>query len=257
MLQHCPPEHAVHRLYALRKSMSTKPFTARGKSLRRCGRCLLGQSYCTCTHCRTLNTNASFVLVMYDDEVLKPTNSGRLIADLIPDTHAFLWSRTDVAPGLLALLDDPQYQPYVVFPGEYAYEGQQVVGAVPADAIAPGKRPLFIMLDGRWREAVKMFRKSPYLHRFPLLSFEAGELARYALRKGQREFQFGTAEVAVMVLAAMGERANASALNAWFELFVESSLLGRNRRPSSDLSPRDALVANYRQALVDAGVSQG
>ncbi|MCF1439981.1 MAG: DTW domain-containing protein, partial [Shewanella sp.] len=104
MLQHCSPEHAVHRLYALRKSMSTKPFTARGKNLRRCGRCLLGQSYCTCAHCRALQTHASFALIMYDDEVLKPTNSGRLIADLIPDTHAFLWSRTEVNPELLALL---------------------------------------------------------------------------------------------------------------------------------------------------------
>lgn len=232
--------------------MSTKPFTARGKSLRRCGRCLLGESYCTCEHCRPLNTQAAFVLVMYDDEVLKPTNSGRLIADMVPDTHAFLWSRTEVNPELLALLDDPGYQPFVVFPGEYAFEDQQVVSQVPPGALAPGKRPLFIMLDGRWREAVKMFRKSPYLHRFPLLSFDAGEMARYALRKGQREFQFGTAEVAVMVLAAMGEGQNAAALNAWFELFVESSLLGRNRRPTSDLTPRDGLVESFKQAWQDA-----
>ncbi len=228
--------------------MSTKPFTARGKNLVRCSRCLLAQSYCTCAHCRPLITKAAFVLVMYDDEVLKPTNSGRLIADMVPDTHAFLWARTEVNPQLLALLEDPGYQPYVVFPGEYAFEGQPVVNQVPPEALAEGKRPLFIMLDGSWREAVKMFRKSPYLHRFPLLSFDAGEMARYALRKGQREFQFGTAEVAVMVLAAMGEQSNASALNAWFELFVESSLLGRNRRPTSDLTPRNELISSFNTA---------
>lgn len=243
-----PAEHAVHKLYEYRKSLSTKPFTARGKSLRRCPRCLLGVNYCTCDYVRPLNSQAAFALVMYDDEVLKPTNSGRLIADMVPDTHAFLWARTSVDPALLALLQHPDYQPYVVFPGEYAFEGQQVVNQVPPQALAPGKRPLFIMLDGRWREAVKMFRKSPYLHGFPLLSFDAGEVARYALRKGQRDFQFGTAEVAVMVLAAMGETNNAAVLNAWFELFVESSLLGRNRRPSSDLTPRNTLINHFQQA---------
>ncbi|WP_228290930.1 tRNA-uridine aminocarboxypropyltransferase [Shewanella cyperi] len=244
------PEHAVHRLYQYRKSISTRPFTARGKSLKRCGQCLLSERYCTCGARALLNSNAAFLLLMYDDEVLKPTNSGRLIADLVPDTHAFLWSRTEVAPEVLALLSDPRYQPFVVFPGEYATEGQQVLGEINSQSLfALGKRPLFVMLDGSWREAVKMFRKSPYLAGLPLLSFDAATVARYALRKGQRDFQFGTAEVAAMVLDAMGEKANAEALGMWFDLFIECSLLGRSRRPSTDMSVRDGLLQRFAEHM--------
>jgi len=252
------PEHAVHRLYQYRKSISTKPFTARGKSLLRCSQCLLDQRYCTCLARALLSSQAAFMLLMYDDEVLKPTNSGRLIADLLPDTHAFLWSRTEVAPQVLTLLADPAYQPFVVFPGEYATQGQQVLGSVDTmGLVAQGKRPLFVMLDGSWREAVKMFRKSPYLAGLPLLSFDAATVARYALRKGQRDFQFGTAEVAAMVLQSMGEDANAEALGIWFDLFIECSLLGRSRRPGTSLLVREELMRRFAEHVADtAGAGQ-
>lgn len=229
--------HAVHHLYQYRKSISTKPFGARGKKLIRCPLCLLGEQFCTCALRRQLQTQASFLLIMYNDEVLKPTNSGRLIADLIPDTHAYIWSRTEPEAALLALLDSPQYQPYLVFPAQYAEQGQTILNQVPMSTLVEGKRPLLIMLDGSWREAIKMFRKSPYLHSLPLLSFDPDTLATYALRKGSHDFQLGTAEVASLALGAIGEAANGKVLSTWFDLFVESSLLGRNRRCREDLLP--------------------
>ena len=87
-------QHTVHRLYHYRKSISTRPYLARGMRVTRCQMCLLQTPYCMCPFRRQLNTRASFLLLMYDDEVLKPSNSGRLIADLVPDTYAYLWSRT-------------------------------------------------------------------------------------------------------------------------------------------------------------------
>ncbi len=40
-------------------------------------------------------------------------------------------------------------------------------------------RPLFILLDGTWSEARKMFRKSPYLEHLPVLSLAPEQLSRY------------------------------------------------------------------------------
>lgn len=188
---------------------------------------------------------------MYDDEVLKPSNSGRLIADLIPQTHAYIWSRTDTNPKILAMIEHPDYQPFVVFPGEYACEGQVVLDQLAPTAIGEGKKPLFILLDGSWREALKIFRKSPYLHKLPLLSFTPDTVAKYGLRKGSRDFQLGTAEVAALALAASGEVANAKSLNAWFELFIEASVYGRNRTSKADLTPLNELQANFASTLVN------
>ena len=51
-------------------------------------------------------------------------------------------------------------------PASYADAERPVFSQLPAG----GKPPLFIMLDGTWAEARKMFRKSPYLNQFPVFS---------------------------------------------------------------------------------------
>ncbi|WP_299792189.1 tRNA-uridine aminocarboxypropyltransferase [uncultured Shewanella sp.] len=242
--------HAVHKLYQYRKAISTKPFAARGKNLVRCECCLLAQAYCTCEYRKQLTSNNAFLLIMYDDEVLKPSNSGRLIADLIPDTHAFIWSRTHANRKMLDLIQSPDYQPFVIFPGEYGYENQTVVSEITPSSIGAGKKPLFIMLDGSWREAIKMFRKSPYLHSLPLLSFTPDSAAKYGLRKGSRDFQLGTAEVAALALGASGEKGNADSLNAWFELFIESSIFSRSRKNTSDITPLKDLTEAFKRTLL-------
>ena len=248
-----PPLHAVHRLHEYRKALSTKPFGARGKKLIRCEQCLLGELFCTCKHRQYLTTQVSFMLVMYNDEVLKPTNSGRLIADLIPDTHAFLWTRTNTNKEMLALLESPKYQPYLVFPQQYIENDQQVVNQINVQqwcgVDGKSKQPLLVMLDGSWREAIKMYRKSPYLHHMPVLSFDPQTLATYALRKGSHDFQLGTAEVAALALTAAHEPQNGLALSAWFDLFVESSLLGRNRRAKDTLTPITQFIDAFEKAI--------
>lgn len=244
-------EHAVHRLYQYRKSLSTKPFAARGKKLIRCNFCLLGEQFCTCHLRQALQTSISFLLIMYDDEVLKPTNSGRLIADLIPDTHAFIWDRTKPNIDMMALLSDDKYQPYLVFPQQYLEQGQAIVEQVDINTTCD-KTPLLVMLDGSWREAIKMYRKSPYLHTMPVLSFTPEMLATYSLRKGSHDFQLGTAEVASLALEACSEPLNAEVLSKWFDLFVESSLLGRNRRAKHTLAPIEGYINQYQQAWLKA-----
>lgn len=243
------PPHAIHKLYEYRKAISSKPFTARGKNIIRCQSCLLSETYCTCQYRQQIRSNNAFLLIMYDDEVLKPSNSGRLIADLVPDTHAYIWSRTHANRKMLELIASPDHQPFLIFPSEYAYPDQQVVNAFPQSSALGNKQPLFIMLDGSWREAIKMFRKSPYLHNLPMLSFSPDSVAQYGLRKGSRDFQLGTAEVAALALAESGEIQNSHALNAWFELFREASLFSRSRNSAKTLTPLAQLQAAFASAV--------
>ena len=46
---------------------------------------------------------------MADIEPLKPSNTGWLIADVVADTAAFGWPRTEVDPALLALEKSVKY----------------------------------------------------------------------------------------------------------------------------------------------------
>ncbi len=173
-------------------------------------------------------------LLMADIEPLKPSNTGWLIADVVQDTFAFGWARTEVDPALLALLADPQWQPLVVFPGEFV-DAQRVVNDVPTHSDdAPAKRPLFILLDGTWPEASKMLRKSPYLDRFPVLSLQSEQLSRYKLRRSKRDDHFCTAEVAALCLALSPEASEmhaAQTLEAYLDVFTNHYLQAKHQLP--------------------------
>ncbi|MBK3867007.1 DTW domain-containing protein [Pseudomonas stutzeri] len=218
--------HAVARLRDERLAKSLKPFVARGSRAPRCTRCRVPHSHCLCAWLPRIESDCGVCLLMHDIEPLKPSNTGWLIADVVPDTFAFTWQRTDVDPRLLALLADPQWQPLVVFPGEYA----QPARLVERVERVPGRRPLFILLDATWTEARKMFRKSPYLDGLPVLSLQPEALSRYRLRRSTRSDHLCTAEVAALCLELAGDAQAANTLDAWLDVFTEHYLGAKYHR---------------------------
>jgi DTW domain-containing protein YfiP len=226
--------HAVSLLRAARLASATKPFAARGGFKReRCEGCRLVPTHCLCALRPSVNTRAAVCLLMADIEPLKPTNTGWLIADLVADTFAFGWSRTQPDPALIALLSDPTWEPYVVFPGEYAAP-ERVVHALQPRAEGPGgtaKRPLFILLDGTWSEARKMFSRSPYLNAMPVLSLAPTEASQYRLRRSRCDEHFCTSEVAAWCLRLAGDEAAGKTLDAYLGVFTHHYLQAKNQLP--------------------------
>ena len=190
-------DNAVLRLRAERLARATRPFLARGNRIHRCQRCLLPLKQCLCATLNPVAATSRFCLVMFDTEPMKPSNTGRLIADILPDTEAFQWSRTEPPQALLDLVADPQYQPMVVFPASYADAERQVL-----DSPLPGKPPLFIMLDGTWPEA-------------------------------HAEGQYCTAEVAIALLDLAGDKTAPAALGDHFSLFRTRYLAGKTQHKGS------------------------
>jgi DTW domain-containing protein YfiP len=232
--------HAVSLLRDARLARITTPYTARGGYKReRCSQCRLLPSHCMCALRPVVPTRAGVCLLMADMETLKPSNTGWLIADVVPDTHAFAWARTETDPALLALLADPQWQPLVVFPGEYAAPERVVhkLDGLCADPTQAERRPLFILLDGTWSEARKMFGKSPYLDALPVLSLEPERASVYSLRRSRRDDHFCTSEVAALCLSLSGDVRAAQTLDAYLDVFSHHYLQARNQQPLDLSSP--------------------
>jgi DTW domain-containing protein YfiP len=226
--------HAVSRLRTARLTLRTTPFIARGSRVQRCPGCRVPLSHCLCALRPTVPTRAGVCLIMADIEPLKPSNTGWLIADVVADTAAFGWSRMVVDPALLAMLADPQWQPYLVFPGEFVLAERVVTTVLPPVAGpggAPGKRPLFVLLDATWPEARKMFRKSPYLNHLPVLSLQPEQVSSYRLRRSTRDDHLCTSEVAALCLALAGEQQAADVLTAYLDVFTGHYLNAKHQLP--------------------------
>lgn len=226
------PENAILRLRQQRLAVSTRLYRARGSKAVRCQGCLLPQQHCLCHTIKPQTASSQFCLIMFDTEPLKPSNTGRLIADILPSTHAFLWSRTHVSHSLLTTIGNPKYQPYVVFPAAYTPHERPIFDKLPINH----KPAMFILLDGTWSEARKMFHKSPYLDNTPVLSLNISNLSGYQLRTAQHPNQHCTAEVAIALLQQANDEQAAEHLSLHFQHFRQQYLIGKPHHPVSQIA---------------------
>lgn len=155
-----------------------KPFTARGSKIARCHGCFLPIQSCLCSDKPNVKARAVFWLLTHNDEGYKPTNTGRLIVDSIQDSRVFKWSRTDPDTDFIKAISNQAYAPCIVFPSGESYHQRMINSA----SLAGQKIPAFIILDGTWRQARRMFRLSRYLDHLPVIEPRAGAVSRYQLR---------------------------------------------------------------------------
>lgn len=233
-------------LRSRRLAEATREFLARGKSVIRCDDCQLAAYACICQWRPTLGSRSEFILLMHRDEVLKPTNTGRLIADVLPaHTHVFCWSRTEPDEELLKLLADQQRRCLIVFPeeaNEAAANARELISDLPSDE----RINTFILLDGTWKQSGRMFHLSRWLEKIPCVVLPEVEGRGYAVRKSHQENYLSTAEAAALCLQLANESVTADVLRDYFELFNIHYLATRACVPpqASELHARLARLGN-------------
>ncbi|WP_084589416.1 tRNA-uridine aminocarboxypropyltransferase [Cobetia amphilecti] len=230
-----------------------REFKARGSQVIRCEACRLPRLNCLCPYQVTAESRIKFWLITHPLEHYKPTNTGRLISDVLAGTEVFSWYRVEPDPRLLALLEDERYQPFIIFPDDQPDYADRVVdvnaiagvGADVATHTASGEAriPVFILLDGTWRQARRIFRKSPYLDGLPVLPLHTQRLTRYHLRKPASEAHLCTAEVAAELLRQAGEENAASVLDDYFDAFNDCYRASRIHYVLEPTAPMRRLLA--------------
>jgi DTW domain-containing protein YfiP len=171
-----------------------------------------------------VDASCQFWLLTHHNEFYKPTNTGRLILDSVRHTRIFEWSRLDPPQELLDALEDPRYAPCIVFPAGEDYQAR-MIEETPTD----GRIPVFIILDGTWRQARRMFRHSRYLQHLPVIEPRTERLSRYALRRSTVAHHLCTAEVAIALLEQQGDMAAAAHLEGYFDRFNRNYIESRRR----------------------------
>ncbi len=212
--------NAVLQLKAELLKSSRRPYLARGANQVRCHHCALMPSHCLCAHRPRLSSQLEFGLLMHPNEPYKPSNTGKLIADVLPGTRAWAWHRTEPCQALLDWLDDDVL---IVFPMDYVPPARQR----PELPQGPVK---LLLLDATWQQARKMLRTSRYLDGLKITGISDAGLSAYRLRSQYKDNHLCTAEVATLMLEKAGETTNAQALQAWFQAFSGHYLAGKLQR---------------------------
>ena len=156
-----------------------------------------------------------FTLLTHEREFAKKTNTGRLVmAVLGDDAEQISWQRTEPDAGLVEEIESGTAA--LLYPCA-AHETLADIAAIER----------FIVIDGTWQEARKIYNRSPYLQRAKSFSLPVKVTSAYSLRKNQKEYGLCTAECVIEILRLKGQGPFADKLQALFAAFVRNMGAGR------------------------------
>lgn len=186
-----------------------------------CNKCGLPQITCICGNAPKISTSSRIWIISTEREFYRPSNTARLLKLVNPNsTEIFLWERTQKPEKLIDYLNDDIYDTYLVFPVEDETQCSKV------EYKSTGKIPAFVLIDGTWKEARKILRKSDYLNKLPRISLQPNFKSHYDLRRGAAEGNLCTIEAAVEVLKINGEIGNSKVIDEFYNLFLKSYKAG-------------------------------
>ena len=189
-----------------------------------CNNCGLPMINCICNIAPKVETKAKIWILSTEREFRRPSNTARLLKLANPEsTELILWERTNAPEKLIKYINREEYEIYLLFPIEnddlsdrkFEYKSSE-------------KTPAFIILDGTWKEAGKILRKSDYLNKLPKISLNPIHKSEYTLRRGALNGELCTIEAAIEVLKLNYEFENAQLIKGFFDLFIKSFKAGAN-----------------------------
>jgi len=211
----------------MHRDIPVKQVTTLYESCTKCGLPLIN---CICALCERTQTTTQFWILSSKREFHRPSNTARLMKLINPSsTEVFLWERTCEPEDLLQRISSGAFNVFLLFPAESDNLASRQTEYTQTDKI-----PAFILLDGTWKEARRILRKSSFLENLPIVSLDCNTPSKFNLRKGADSGQLCTIETAIEVLLQTGESEKAQVFERSFDLFLKcnkASVAGHAVKP--------------------------
>lgn len=189
-----------------------------------CSKCGLPIINCICNIVPKIETEAKIWILSTEREFHRPSNTARLLKLVNPEsTELIPWERTKAPQKLIEYINSEEYEIYILFPMENDDLSERKFEYKRSE-----RTPAFIILDGTWKEALKILRKSDYLKKLPRVSLNPIHKSEYTLRRGASEGELCTIEAAIEVFKLNHELENAKLIKGAFDLFIKSFKAGVN-----------------------------
>lgn len=145
-----------------------------------------------------------FTLLTHFKELTKPSNTGRLVVEVLGSAaEQVRWERTVPPAKLVEEIEGGGVA--LIYPGPANETGADLSGIRQV-----------ILIDSTWHEARKIHQKSPYLQKVRRVCLKPVEKSVYNLRKNQKESGLCTAECVIEILRRTGNSLDAERLQERF-----------------------------------------
>lgn len=133
---------------------------------------------CVCALLRPFDTNSRFVILMHPMEFKKEkVGTGRFSHLVLKNSEVIVDVSFDKNPRFLELLEDQNYQSFVLYPGAETIQ-------LGTDELKSklSKKAQFFVIDGTWPCAKKMMKLTTKLHTLPRVSFDSSKESAFLIK---------------------------------------------------------------------------
>lgn len=149
-------------------------------------------------------------LLTHSRETVKKNNTGVLVAAVLGDkAHVITWERKNPSVALLECIQGKNVA--LLYPSENSTD-------ISGDTHVTYEN--YIVIDGTWQEARKIYNKSSYLHELPTIAITATKPSAYTLRRNQKANGLCTVECVIELCKWQGHVHLANELQLTFHDFI-------------------------------------
>lgn len=215
-----------------------------------CLRCMTSSQTCYCTDVQVVRTSIRFVILQHPLERRRTVGSARMAHLCLENSHICVGAgeEFDNHPKIQALLNDPENQCVVLYPGSRA---TNISVTPPKEWRSEKKNCVVFVIDGTWPCAKTMLKRSKSVRDLPQISFNAHRRSEYQFRRQPDNRCLSTLEAIHEVLTILEPEVESSVLMKLFRGMVKRQIsfqapgvsreLSRSTRPAPEelsLSPR-------------------
>ena len=157
----------------------------------RCYKCFKPLSACLCKYTREIDPGIKFVFLMHPKEFKRQrTGTGNLAHITLKNSEIIVGLDFEKNERLQELLNDPQYFPVMMYPGQDAW----TAGKEGFSDVLKGKTLLVIILDATWFCSKKMIDHNPFLLQLPRFSFSGDYRSIFTFKREPKPEYISTIE---------------------------------------------------------------
>ena len=190
----------------------------------RCQGCGLHEELCVCAERPRLQLETALVLVQNNKERNKPTNTGRMVAQVLQNSELIRYGERGVSFDPAPLLR-PSREYVLIFPRVDDPGGRDPKPAPILDPTQlqarrlahPGAILTVVMLDGTWAQCARMSRRVPALTDMVGYALPPGPPSHWGVRTASEPGRISTFEAAVRIIELVEGPGPALAMQTYFD----------------------------------------
>jgi DTW domain-containing protein YfiP len=152
-----------------------------------CSKCQRSIVTCYCSALNPKRTKHHYIILQHSSEVNHPLGTALMSHRNLENSTLLVGEKFDDNKVFLELMN--QRESYLLYPFEAAKDIHEIKNHL-------SKKPVnFIILDGTWKKARKIFHLSQKLKELPLIKINPESTSKYKIRKQPKESGLSTIEI--------------------------------------------------------------